>query len=436
MGLKWFRDLDKGKIEEVGVKAAYLADLFNNEFPVSNGFVITTEALKEFLSANGLDKEIKTLLKSLDFKSLEMVSGVVNEIKNLIEEEDFSPSLKNEILESYENLNVDSELLKAGGDVLGLIKSGRGKALVAVRASGVYDTPGGGVNLLNIVGLGNLLNSIKECWAGLFSVENLSLNKDKILDEDFSLGVVIQKMVDTSKSGVVLSSNPMNRDKEMIVEAGFGLGKLISQGEITPDVYIVDNNLNVKKEKIGRKKLKLIRDVNNNETVRKKLLEEEQDKKVLESFELDEIVKLTEEVERHYGKPVVLEFGFGKRLEIFHVRLFNLPDVIDKEDLRGEMLVEGKGGSGKVNSGVVGDEIQVDNSTNSELFFKLENLKGVVMNEGSLGSGIGILCRERGIPFVVAENATALLNKGLLVTVDGREGKVYNGDVRRIEIVG
>ncbi|MEK6856739.1 MAG: PEP-utilizing enzyme, partial [Nanoarchaeota archaeon] len=52
------------------------------------------------------------------------------------------------------------------------------------------------------------------------------------------------------------------------------------------------------------------------------------------------------------------------------------------------------------------------------------------VNEGGLGSCLGILCRQHGIPFVIAENSTALLNRGLIVTVDGVNGKVYKGEAK------
>jgi len=52
----------------------------------------------------------------------------------------------------------------------------------------------------------------------------------------------------------------MNRENEMVIEAGFGLGQLITKGEVTPDLYLLDGNLKVKEEVIGKKKLKLIKE--------------------------------------------------------------------------------------------------------------------------------------------------------------------------------
>ncbi len=432
----WLKELNKNKANIAGVKAAYLGDLYNKNFPVPNGFVISADAFKEFLHSNNLNTSIKKILKELNYKDFHNVLETSEKIKAMIMKENISPALESEILEAYENLNVSEELLRVSNNVLNLIKKGRSNAAVSVRSSSVLDIPGACSNYLNIIGNKNLINSIKSCWSSSYSVGNLFyLKKNKI--DTVSAAVLVQKMVDINKSGVVLSSNPMNREREMVIEAGFGLGQLITQGEITPDIYILDNKLEVKEQKIGNKKLKLIRDVNTNETVRKRLIEE-YNKRVLEKWEIDEIAGLAAKIEKIYGQPVAVEFGLGKKLELFHVRILNAVEIIDKDKLSGEILVNGRGASPKISTGIVSSNsdisgVVVKEAADSELIGNLDNIKGVVVNEGSLGSCFAILCRQHGIPFVIAENSTALLNHGLLVTVDGVNGKVYKGEVKARE---
>lgn len=426
----WLKDINKNRVDIAGVKAAYLGDSYNKNFPVSNGYVISTEAFKEFIHSNNLDTEIKKILKNLNSDNPEEVASVTEKIRDIITNEKISSVLESEILEAYENLNVNEELLKVSGNVLSLIKRGRSNAIVAVRSSSVVDVPGSCNNFLNVIGSKNLMNSIKECWSSLYSVSNI-LNMKRNTDKENSIAVIVQKMNDVNKSGIVMSSNPMSRENEMIIEAGFGFGQLITKGEITPDLYILDNNLKVKEERIGNKKLKLIRDLNTNELVKKKLIEE-QNKRVLQAWEIEDTARLVQKIERVYGKPVIVEFGIGKKIEIFHVRLYDVPEIIDKNNLNGEVLVEGRGGSPKINSGVVGlnSGIFVDDIADGRLVGMLDKIKGVVVNEGSLGSCLGILCRQHGIPFVIAENSTALLNRGLIVTVDGVNGRVYKGEAK------
>src|SRR3989344_9547836 len=427
----WFKDLNKSKASIAGAKAAYLADLYNKDFQVTNGFVISAEAFKEFLQSNSINTEIKNILKKADFEDPDSVGNASEKIKQLIMKEKISSVLESDILESYENMNVNEELLKVSNDVLNLIKKGRNNAIVAVRSSSISDLPGACDNILGILGSKNLISSIKKCWCSLYSVGNLSNMKKKNAED--SIAVIVQKMSDVSKSGVVLSSNPMNREREMIIEAGFGLGQLITRGEITPDIYIIDGNLNLKGGRIGKKRLKLIRDLNTNEVVKKKLTEE-QNKQVLQAWEIEDIARITQKIEKLYTKPVIVEFGIGKKIEVFHVRLYDIPEIMNKGNLKGEILVEGLGGSPRINTGVVGkDSIVVKDQADYGLIGMLDKLKGVVVNEGSLGSCFAILCRQHGIPFVIAENSTAILDNGLIVTLDGTNGVIYKGEAKQVE---
>ena len=46
--IKWFSDLNKNDVDLAGVKGAFLAEAYNNKFPVPPGFVITIGAYKYF----------------------------------------------------------------------------------------------------------------------------------------------------------------------------------------------------------------------------------------------------------------------------------------------------------------------------------------------------------------------------------------------------
>ncbi len=426
----WLKDLGKNKIEIVGAKVAFLADLYNKNFPVPSGFIISSDAFNEFLKSNNIDREIKKIIDNVNVEKFEDLEKASEIIKERINKYNISSVLLSEIFEAYENLNVNEDLLKVNSDVLNFIKKGRSNAIVAVRSSPVSDFPGACNNYLNITGNKNVLNAVKKCWSSSFNPANL-LNIKKN-NSDSSMAVLVQKMIDTNKSGIALSSNPINREKEMVIEAVFGLGQALTRGEITPDRYIIDGNLSVKNEIVGKKKFKMIRDLNNNETVRKKNFDGQM-KKVLDKNEIDLIAKIADKIEKIYSKPVIVEFGIGKRLEIFHVRAFNLPEIIDKDNLKGEILIQGEGASPKINSGIVNQNIFVNETADSRIIENLSKLKGVVVNEGGLGSCFAILCRQHGIPFVIAEDSTAVLNHGLIVTVDGVNGKVYKGEAKAIE---
>ena len=80
-------------------------------------------------------------------------------------------------------------------------------------------------------------------WGRRFFIEAVifyrfekGLHKTKI-----SVAVVVQKMVNSEKSGIAFSVHPVTEDRnQIIIEAGFGLGEAIVSGQITPDSYVVE----------------------------------------------------------------------------------------------------------------------------------------------------------------------------------------------------
>jgi len=62
--------------------------------------------------------------------------------------------------------------------------------------------------------------------------------------------VLVQKMVNAAKAGVMFSINPStNDDSEIMIEAAFGLGEAVVLGAVNPDLYIVDKeSLKIKKK--------------------------------------------------------------------------------------------------------------------------------------------------------------------------------------------
>lgn len=87
----------------------------------------------------------------------------------------------------------------------------------------------------------NLLESIKKCWASLFTPRAIVYRNEKgLLKTKVSVAVVVQKMVEAEVAGVSFTVHPVIKDKDqMIHEAVFGLGEALVGGQVTPDAYVV-----------------------------------------------------------------------------------------------------------------------------------------------------------------------------------------------------
>ena len=96
---------------------------------------------------------------------------------------------------------------------------------------------------LNVIGEYQLLESIKKCFASLFTDRAISYRVDKGFDHfAIALSVGVQKMVrsDEACSGVMFTIDTESGFQDAIVINGsWGLGENIVKGKVTPDEFIV-----------------------------------------------------------------------------------------------------------------------------------------------------------------------------------------------------
>ena len=261
------------------------------------------------------------------------------------------------------------------------------------------------------------------------------------------LAVVIQRMVDSDKSGVIFSRNPTKMsDDNVIIEAVWGLGEGIVSGKINPDHYVIKRSvekLEIIEEKIADKKIAIIRTSGGKNEVAK-LTEERSTQKVLTNYELRRLSQYAVQLEEHYGKPQDIEFAIeGKEIYIVQSRpvtTYNKEEKIH-EEIKGNAILSGLGASPGISSGIVKiihseDELSkikkgdvlVTEMTNPDMVVAMQRSAGIVTDEGGMTSHAAIVSREMGIPAVVGtEKATTELKDGQVITVDGYSGKVYAG---------
>lgn len=117
----------------------------------------------------------------------------------------------------------------------------------SVRASyaGVQET------YLNVGSLDAVLKAIVECWLSFFSERAVFYREEKGSLEDVAMAVVVQEMVNSRKSGVLFTVDPVQgRRDRMVVEAAFGLGEAVVSGNVTPDHYVLDLEGVVKRSRV------------------------------------------------------------------------------------------------------------------------------------------------------------------------------------------
>ena len=234
--IKWFSEISKDSVPIVGGKGANLGEIYNLKVPVPPGFVITTYAYQYFMK--DLDEKIKKLLSEIDYENTDQLEEKTKEIREMIVKAKMPEDLKAEIIEAYENLNVEEEDLEKGA--LKVLDK-KEPIYVAVRSSATTEDlkdasfAGQQDSFVNVRGNEDLIENVKKCFASLYTARAAYYRHKKGYMEGALLAAVIQKMVNSDKSGVIFSQNPAFKNDNITIEAVFGLGEGIVSGKITPD---------------------------------------------------------------------------------------------------------------------------------------------------------------------------------------------------------
>ncbi len=448
---KWFSELDKTSGKVAGGKGANLAEIYNLKIPVPPGFVVTAQAYDYFIEKAELKESIQKLLEEFDYENTEKLNETTKEIRDSILKAKIPKEMEEEILENYGILDV-KKLNDVQGGALDILKSSSEPIFVAVRSSATAEDladasfAGQQDSFVNIKGHKSLIEHIKKCFASLYTARaTYYRNKKGFKHKDVSLAVVVQKMVDSEKSGVIFSKDPSYKNENTIIEAVWGLGEGIVSGQITPDKYTVSADLKILDKKIADKKIAITRDSGGNREV-VKLNEEKSKHQVLKDFEITKLTEIALKLEEHYQKPQDIEFAIeGEEIYIVQTRpITTIENRVEKgEEIKGEVILEGLGASPGIASGKIriihnlkelqkiqkGD-VLVTTMTNPDMVVTMQKSVAIVTDEGGLTAHAAIVSREMGIPAVVGtQNATTKLKEGEIITVDGFNGKIYKGKV-------
>ena len=436
MGVLWLDEVDKDDVPLVGGKGANLGELLRLGIPVPEGFVVDANTFKQFIESTGLKDKIMEILDSVDVNNTSELEEASKKIREMIEKTPMPKEIEEEIRKAYRQLCEE-----VGEEVYVAVRSSAtAEDLPSASFAGQQET------YLNVKGEDEVVDKVRKCWGSLYTPRAIFYRVQLGFGhEDVSIAVVVQKMVNSEKSGVMFTSHPITGEKIAIIEAVFGLGEAIVSGAVTPDHYEYDRvQRKLIKVQVAYKKFMLTR--RDGKTVKVEL-GEKGGERVLSDKEIEELVKLGEVIEDHYGHPQDVEWAI-ERGKIYIVQsrpITTIKGKVEVEEVEeGEILVKGLGASpgigiGKVKIVLSSDEINkveegdvlVTTMTTPDMVPAMRKASAIVTDEGGLTCHAAIVSRELGIPAVVGTgNATKVLKEGMIVTVDGDKGLVYKGALK------
>ncbi|KKT75158.1 MAG: Phosphoenolpyruvate synthase [Parcubacteria group bacterium GW2011_GWB1_44_7] len=463
----WFKDLNIEAVPLVGGKNAALGEMFANltklGINVPNGFAVTAKAYNEFLDKAGIRIGMEKILKDLDTGNMRALQKAGKKVRRLILKSSLPKELEYEISAAYRELGKQFNVAETD---------------VAVRSSATAeDLPdssfaGQQETYLNVVGIKDLLSSVKKCIASLFTDRAISYRQDRgFAHTTVALSVGVQKMVraDKGASGVAFSiDTETGFDKVVVINASYGLGEMIVQGKVTPDEFVVfkptlaEGKKAIVARDIGVKDVKMIYGRRGTEIIKTSPAE-----RAILCLSDDEILKLADwvvKIEKYFSgkkghyQPMDTEWakdGVSGELYIVQARPETVQATRDKmlyieyrlkeKGKKGKVLVTGTAVGAKISSGkvrIIRDvknigrfqkgEVLVTEITDPDWEPIMKIASAIVTDKGGRTSHAAIVSRELGITCIVgAANATKVLRDGTEVTVDssGSVGAVYEGNL-------
>ncbi|TDG00194.1 PEP/pyruvate-binding domain-containing protein [Paenibacillus piri] len=271
------------QLERIGSKALQLAKLTGHNIRIPGGFIVTSDALDRFLTDNGLQPD-----ESMTDLETRFIHAAV------------PPEIRHEVVAAFEQLQSQEKQV-----AVAVRSSSSAEDLEEASFAGQYET------ILNVTDLPHLLESLKRCWASLFSARVRGYARQKNVDVHASslpMGVLVQQMVQADVSGVIFSMNPVTKDRgEMIINASYGLGEAIVSGLVTPDTYYIGKTDRSIRKELGLKEMKIVAAAK--ETVEQETTEEEQNRFCLTDPQIGELAEETQKIEAFFGMPVDIEFA-------------------------------------------------------------------------------------------------------------------------------
>lgn len=184
----------KADIETVGGKGMSLARLSQAGLPVPGGFHVTTEAYRYFVDTNGLYDRIQQAIRLADSNDPASLEPVSVSIARLFREGSIPQDLATAILDGYETMRIANP---AHTDVpVAIRSSATAEDLPNASFAGQQET------YLNIRGEEAVLESVKKCWASLWTARALAYRLTNYIDQKaIALAVVVQEMVFADAAG-------------------------------------------------------------------------------------------------------------------------------------------------------------------------------------------------------------------------------------------
>ena len=438
--------LDQIKLQDrakVGEKAFYLSRIMQRGYPVVPGFVVGADVLRQFLETLNSSE---SLIADLPHSSLHL------DVANWRQLQQVAGRLRQEIVTASMPSQWTEKIFQATRQWQTNCLIFRPTIMVQSATPGMSNLSGLLESVFCPGDEAAISQALKQTWSQLFRARSLlywqraGINLQKI-----NLAVLVQPVENAIASGL-LNINTSGWE----IEATWGLGIAIAQGEVLPDVYYIQQETgSVIERQLGNKMLAYrvndVPDVNSWQPLPKSvltvdsnclsayLLEEDRQKQyALPEEYLQQIIAVGNQLVSELGTKLTMKWTIVQENPV--PKLYLTQVSTPQSTIPSLHFIKGLGAAGGrvmgnayviVNSQPKPDKlppgiILIASVVTPDWLPLLRQVIGIITEQGGLTSHAAILARELGIPAVVsAADATSLIQTGERLLVDGERGKVY-----------
>ncbi|MBD2246207.1 putative PEP-binding protein [Nostoc sp. FACHB-888] len=436
--------LDQIKLQDrakVGDKAFYLSKIIQRGYPVVPGFVVPAEILRQFLE--NLNSS-ESLVADLPHSSLHL------DVTNWRQLQQVASRLRQEILTATVPQDWVSTIFQAAREWPTGCLILRPTLAVANATSGMKNISGLLESVFCQCEPEAIASALKRTWSQIFRARSLLYwQRAGINLQQISLAVLVQPVENAIASGL-LRANSSGWE----IEATWGLGIAIALGEVQPDVYYIQQAVGVVEQQLGNKMLAYgVGDAAVgafSEPVSKSALtpdytclstyllpEAQQKQYALQEEYLQQIITLGTQLVSELGKTFTIKWTITEQTASskLYITQVSSPHVITHAHfIRG---LGAAGGRVVATALVIINPLQKPEELPKGVILVipaiapdwlplLQQVGGIITEQGGLTSHAAILARELGIAAVVnATSATTLIKTGERLLLDGDRGEVY-----------
>ncbi len=440
--LYWLDQIKPQDRANVGDKAFYLSRIIQRGYPVAPGFVVSAEFLRLFLetlnSSESLVADLPHSSLHLDVNNWRQLQQVAVRLRQEMITATIPAAWTTEIFQAVQEWHSNCLILRPSLTIPASTQP-------IGKISGLLDSVFCAVNSEAIA------IALKYVWSQLFRARSLLYWQQAGVDlQKINLAVLVQP-VDNALASGLFNAHPSGWE----IESSWGLGLAISNGEIQPDAYYIQPETGrVVERQLGNKLLgyrvddqpKLTNWENpprltvtqyENSLLVYPLEESQQKNYALSEEYLQQIITVGNQLVSEFGTTLTMKWTINQSTSTpkLYITQVSTPHPI----IPSLYLLKGIGASGGrklanayvINSGLKPEQIPkgvilIAPVVTPDWLPLLQEVAGIITEQGGLTSHGAILSRELCIPAVVnAMDATILIQTGDRLLVDGDRGEIY-----------